>query len=166
MNQLTPAAGVQQPPGLAVSASIPPQGAPAQLPPHVLAAARGVLRVGAAYGGAERRVAPRVRMQLELRLRTSRSIHVAHTIDISMMGVGVLVADCPAQIGEQVIVNLIQPGTSMSFRRDGSVSRVTAVVGGWVHVAVQFVPVDPMREVLFANFMNTAYASLNPGSGG
>lgn len=166
MHQLTPAGGVQQPPGIAASASVPPQGPPAQLPAHVLAAARGVLRIGAAYGGAERRVAPRVSMQLELRLRTSRSIHVAHTIDISMMGVGVLVSDCPAQIGEQVIVNLIQPGTSMSFRRDGSVARVTSVLGGWVHLALQFAPVDPMREVLFANFMNTAYAALNPASGG
>jgi hypothetical protein len=165
MHQLTPAGGVQQPPGVAVSASMPPQGPPAQLPPHVLAAARGILRIGAAYGGAERRVAPRVKMQLELRLRTSRSIHVAHTIDISMMGVGVLVADCPAQIGEQVIVNLIQPGTSMSFRRDGTVSRVTTVLGSWLHVAIHFAPVDPMREVLFANFMNTAYAALNPSSG-
>lgn len=166
MHQLTPAGGVQQPPGIAASASLPPAGPPAQLPPHVLAAARGVLRMGAAYGGPERRGAPRVKMQLELRLRTSRSIHVAHTVDISMMGVGVLVADCPAQLGEQVIVNLIQPGTSMSFRRDGAVSRVTSVLGGWLHVAIQFAPVDPMREVLFANFMNTAYAALNPGSGG
>ncbi len=113
------------------------------------------------YQGPERRRAPRIQMQLELRLRTPRSIHTASTVDVSMTGATIAVADLQAQIGEPVIVNLIQPGTSFSFRRDGILRRVTALEGPWTHAGVEFTPLDPAREVLFAEFMNTAYAHFN-----
>lgn len=112
------------------------------------------------YAGQERRRAPRVHMQLELRLRTRRSIHTAHTVDVSMLGATIIVADHQAQLGETVIVNLIQPGTSFSFRRDGVVKRISVVEGPWSHVGVEFAMLEPVREVLFAEFMNTAYATL------
>lgn len=105
-------------------------------------------------------------MQLELRLRTPRSIHTAHTVDVSMLGATIIVPDQQAQLGETVIVNLIQPGTSFSFRRDGVVKRISSVEGPWSHVGVEFATLEPVREVLFAEFMNTAYATLKgPGAG-
>lgn len=105
-------------------------------------------------------------MQLELRLRTPRSIHTAHTADVSMLGATIIVPDQQAQLGETVIVNLIQPGTSFSFKRDGVVKRISAVQGPWSHVGVEFTMLEPVREVLFAEFMNTAYATLKgPGAG-
>lgn len=114
------------------------------------------------YGGPERRRAPRIDMSLELRLRTPRSIHTAQTVDVSMIGATIVVNDLQAQLGEPVIVNLIQPGTNFSFRRDGVVRRISPVEGPWVHVGVEFAQLEPMREVLFAEFMNAAYAALNP----
>lgn len=108
-------------------------------------------------------------MQLELRLRTPRSIHTAQTADVSMLGATLIVSDLQAQTGEPVIVNLIQPGTSFSFRRDGVLRRIDAVPaaeGSWSHAGVEFGPLDPTRELLFAEFMNTAYATLKGGDGG
>ncbi len=117
----------------------------------------------AQYLGPDRRRAPRVDLRLELRLRTSRSIHTAFTTTVSMLGATVLVPDGQVASGEQVILNLIQPGTSFSFRRDGVVRSVGAAEGGYV-LGVEFLPLDPMREVLFAEFMNTAYSAFHPGS--
>jgi hypothetical protein len=98
---------------------------------------------------------------LELRLRTQRSIHSGYTTEVSMLSAGLLVQESgPMTLGEQVIVNLIQPGTSFSFRRDGTVRRFTPLEGGWCHVGIEFAPLEPMREVLFADFMNVAYATL------
>lgn len=82
-----------------------------------------------------------------------------------MLSAGLLIQDVQATIGEQVIVNLIQPGTSFSFRRDGTIRRTTALEGGWTHLGVEFTALEPMREVLFADFMNVAYATLQ-GKGG
>lgn len=118
-----------------------------------------------AFAGAERRRAPRIPLRLELRLRTPRSIHSGFTTEVSMLSAGILVQELQASIGEQVIVNLIQPGTSFSFRRDGTIRRVTPLEGGWTHIGVEFVALEPMREVLFADFMNVAYATLQ-GKGG
>lgn len=128
----------------------PPLPSPAQAPP-------------APYAGPERRRAPRIGMQLELRLRTPRSIHAAHTVDVSMIGATLIVSELQAQVGEPVIVNLIQPGTSFSFRRDGVIRRVVPVEGPWVHAGIEFSALEPNREVLFAEFMNTAYAVLVGG---
>jgi hypothetical protein len=114
------------------------------------------------YNGPERRRAPRIHMQLELRLRTPRSIHTAHTVSVSMMGATVVVSDLQAQPGETLIINLIQPGTSFSFRRDGVLKRVSPVEGPWVHAGIEFTVLDGARELLFAEFMNTAYATLKP----
>lgn len=112
------------------------------------------------YAGPERRRAPRIGMQLELRVRTPRSIHAAHTVDVSMIGATLIVSELQAQIGEPVIINLIQPGTSFSFRRDGVIRRISPVEGPWVHAGIEFSALEPTREVLFAEFMNTAYSVL------
>ncbi len=112
------------------------------------------------YTGAERRRAPRIALRLELRLRTPRSIHNGYTTEVSMLSAGLLVQDAQVGIGETVILNLIQPGTSFSFRRDGLVKRLTQLEGGWSHLGVEFTPLEPMREVLFADFMNVAFASV------
>src|SRR5690606_31406778 len=117
------------------------------------------------YDGPERRRAPRIHMQLELRLRTPRPLHTAHPVDVSMLRATIAVTDLQAQLGEPVIVNLIQPGTSFSFRRDGVLRRISPVEGPWSHVGVEFGPLEPTREVLFAEFMNAAYATLK-GPGG
>lgn len=117
----------------------------------------------AQYLGPDRRRAPRVDLRLELRLRTSRSIHTAFTTTVSMLGATVIVSDGQVASGEQVILNLIQPGTSFSFRRDGVVRSVGAADGGHM-LGIEFLPLDPMREVLFAEFMNTAYSAFHPGS--
>ena len=82
-----------------------------------------------------------------------------------MLGATLAVLDIQAQIGEPVILNLIQPGTSFSFRRDGVVRRIVPIEGSWSHVGVEFAPLEPVREVLFAEFMNTAYAALKGGGG-
>jgi hypothetical protein len=118
-----------------------------------------------AFAGAERRRAPRIPLRLELRLRTPRSIHSGFTTEVSMLSAGLLIQDVQATVGEQVILNLIQPGTSFSFRRDGTIRRTTALEGGWTHLGVEFTALEPMREVLFADFMNVAYATLQ-GKGG
>lgn len=136
-----------------VSPSVAP---PTATPPPAAPMPRGP------YTGPERRRAPRVAMRIELRLRTPRSIHAAYTADISMLGATLLVEDPQAALGEAVIVNLIQPGTSFSFRRDGIVKRVQPIDARWASVAVEFAPLEPMREMLFADFMNTAYATLQP----
>ncbi len=114
------------------------------------------------YQGQERRCVPRINLQLELRLRTPRSIHTAFTRSVSMVGATVVMLDGEVGIAEQVIVNLIQPGTNFSFKRDGVVRRIQPAADG-LHVGVEFSPLDPMREVLFADFMNTAYATLSSG---
>ena len=77
-----------------------------------------------------------------------------------MLSAGILLQESQITQGDQVIEHLIQPGTSFSFRRDGSVKRITNLDGGWVHVGIEFTPLEPMREVLFADFMNVAYATL------
>lgn len=112
------------------------------------------------YAGPERRRAPRIPMKLELRLRTPRSIHTAFTSDISMIGATVLVSDLQAGVGETLIVNLIQPGTSFSFRRDGTLKWARPLEAPWTQIGVEFLALEQMRELLFAEFMNTAYAAL------
>jgi len=101
-------------------------------------------------------------MRLELRLRTARSIHTAYTVVVSMIGSTLVVSELQGQLGESVILNLIQPGTNFSFRRDGVIRRITPVDPTWSHVGVEFAPLEPMREILFAEFMNTAFAALQP----
>lgn len=140
-------------PGIPAHAPPPPPASPPVQPPAPKAP----------YLGPDRRRAPRVDLRLELRLRTSRSIHTAFTTTVSMLGATVLVSDGQVASGEQVILNLIQPGTSFSFRRDGVVRTVGPTDGGFV-LGIEFLPLDPMREVLFAEFMNTAYAAFHPGS--
>ncbi len=115
----------------------------------------------APYSGPERRRAPRIAMTLELRLRTSRSIHSAYTSDVSMLGATVLVTDFNIPVGEPLILNLIQPGTNFSFRRDGVLKRARPVEAPWTQVGVEFSALEQMREMLFAEFMNAAYAALN-----
>lgn len=168
-------AAAHQPLGAAVSpqtnpslgapgASYPP---PAQTRPSVVP---GPSPVGPSappprpYDGPERRRAPRIAMKLELRLRTPRSIHTAYTVSVSMIGATLAVSELQAQLGETVIVNLIQPGTNFSFRRDGLIRRITPLDATWCHAGVEFTALEPMREVLFAEFMNTAFAALQ-GSG-
>ena len=80
-----------------------------------------------------------------------------------MLSAGVLVHACDAALEEPVILNLIQPRTSFSFRRDGYVRRVSPLQDGWVHLGVEFAALESVREVLFADFMNTAYATLSGG---
>ena len=99
-------------------------------------------------------------MKLELRLRTPRSIHTAFTSDVSMIGATVLVSDLQAGVGESLIVNLIQPGTSFSFRRDGILKWARPLEAPWTQIGVEFSGLEQMRELLFAEFMNTAYAAL------
>ena len=99
-------------------------------------------------------------MKLELRLRTPRSIHTAFTSDVSMIGATVLVSDLQAGVGESLIVNLIQPGTSFSFRRDGILKWARPLEPPWTQIGVEFSQLEQMREMLFAEFMNTAYAAL------
>ena len=123
------------------------------------------LSAGGAFAGAERRRAPRIPLRLELRLRTPRSIHSGYTTEVSMLSAGMLVQDIQIAMGEPVIVNLIQPGTSFSFRRDGVVKRQTPLEGGWTHVGIEFSALEPMREVLFADFMNVAFATLQSKGG-
>jgi len=165
----TPAQGVSIPPPGAGSSIAPkysqaPPPMPSNAPAPTAGASREWARSGPApaYTGPERRRAPRITMRLELRLRTTRSIHTAFTTDVSMLSSGLMVPEWTAAIGEQVILNLIQPGTSFSFRRDGVVKRITAVDAAWTHVGVEFAALEPMREVLFADFMNSAYATLQP----
>lgn len=117
------------------------------------------------YDGPERRRAPRIGMKLELRLRTPRSIHTAYTVSVSMIGATLAVSELQGQLGETVIVNLIQPGTNFSFRRDGIIRRVTPIDATWCHAGVEFAALEPMREVLFAEFMNTAFAALQSTGG-
>ena len=169
----TPAAGIPIAPTTNPNVQIPayaahasarppaPQGTPAiptniSVPPPRLGGRTGQ----APYAGPERRRAPRIAMQLELRLRTTRSIHTAYTTDVSMLSAGVLLSELTSPIGEPVILNLIQPGTNFSFRRDGVIKRITPVDAQWTHIGIEFAPLEPMREVLFADFMNSAYATL------
>jgi hypothetical protein len=145
---------------------------PLMTPPHAMTPPGGVRPSLAGPSAAarpsqspERRRSPRIPLRIELRLRTPRSMHPAFTTEVSMLSAGILVQGAEVAVGEPVIVNLIQPGTSFSFRRDGTIRRVAPVEGGWCHVGIEFAPLEPMREVLFADFMNTAYATLR-GKGG
>ncbi|MFO0549689.1 MAG: PilZ domain-containing protein [Polyangiaceae bacterium] len=145
-------------------AAPPPRTAPSQPPAPPQPPPRSVTSpVRQPYAGPERRRAPRIEMQIELRLRTPRSIHVGFTVDVSMLGATVATQDIQVQPGESVVVNLIQPGTNFSFRRDGIATRLVAIEGNWSHVGVAFNALDPTREVMFAEFMNTAYSTLFPG---
>lgn len=150
-NQLGTNPNVGVPPGLPHT---PAKGIPAAPRPPTQSAPPGP------YTGPERRRAPRIQMKLELRLRTPRSIHTAFTSDVSMIGATVLVSDLQAGPGETLIVNLIQPGTSFSFRRDGILKWARPLEAPWTQIGVEFSGLEQMREMLFAEFMNTAYAAL------
>jgi len=150
-NQLGTNPNVGVPPGLPHT---PAKGIPAAPRPPAQSAPPGP------YAGPERRRAPRIQMKLELRLRTPRSIHTAFTSDVSMIGATILVSDLQAGPGETLIVNLIQPGTSFSFRRDGTLKWARPLEAPWTQIGVEFLALEQMRELLFAEFMNTAYAAL------
>jgi hypothetical protein len=137
----------------------PPPPAPSRpvAPPPTPAAAPGP------YSGPERRRAPRVALAIELRMRTPRAALDGQTFNISMAGILALVNDPSVTPGEPVAINLLQPRTSMTFRRDGMVSRVYPVDGGRMLLGIDFAPLDSMQEVLFADFLNTAYATLTSG---
>lgn len=162
-SSMPPAAGGSIPPRASVPPPLPTTPARPITPPpgaQHLVPPTGPRTGPQAFSGAERRRAPRIPLRLELRLRTPRSIHSGYTTEVSMLSAGILVQEAQVTTGEQVIVNLIQPGTSFSFRRDGTIRRQTSLEGGWVHVGIEFSPLEPMREVLFADFMNVAYATL------
>jgi hypothetical protein len=107
----------------------------------------------------DRRVHRRFAAALELRVRTSHSIHVAESVDMSEGGIRVTGADLQLAAGEQIIVNVVHPESRASFRLDGVVRHrsegASPIVAG-----VQFLPLDEIRAAALLEFIMTALAVL------
>lgn len=84
-------------------------------------------------------------------------MHVAHSIDVSLGGVSLAGTDLALSIGEQVILNLLKPGTILSFRLDAVVRRtLPSPFPGTFAFGFEFLPMDPTRLALFSEFLETA----------
>ena len=111
--------------------------------------------------GAERRRHARFSMPIEIRVRTARSIHIAHGIDASLGGISLCGADLALTIGDQVILNLAQPGTPLSFRLEAVVRRtLPAPHPGTFGYGLEFIKVDDERHTLLTDFFDTARNTL------
>jgi hypothetical protein len=95
-------------------------------------------------------------------MRTPRAALESFTTNISMTGILAIVNDPNVAAGEPVAINLLQPGTSVTFRRDGMITRVQQGARGFA-LGIDFAPVDSMQEVLFADFLNASYMTLTSG---
>lgn len=132
--------------------SAPPPPFPPQPPPLPTAASGS-----APPPGAERRRHARSPMPIEIRVRTTRSIHVAHGIDASLGGISLCGADLALNIGEQIILNLAQPGTPLSFRVEAMVRRtLPAPHPGTFGYGLEFTQLDEVRQTLLSDFFETA----------
>lgn len=84
-------------------------------------------------------------------------MHVAHTIDVSLGGASAAGADLSLSVGEQIIVNLLKPGTILSFRVDAVVRRtLPSPYPGTFAFGFEFLPMEPNRQALFNEFLETA----------
>lgn len=84
-------------------------------------------------------------------------MHVAHSIDVSLGGASIAGGDLALNIGEQVILNLLKPGTILSFRLDAVVRRtLPSPYPSTFAFGFEFLPMDPNRTALFGEFLETA----------
>lgn len=113
----------------------------------------------------DRRQHRRFAAALELRVRTSHSIHVAQSVDMSEGGIMVAGDDLAAEVGAQIIVNVVHPESRASFRLDGVV-RHRSDKDGKVALGVQFLPLDEVRAQALLEFIMTALAVLEERGAG
>ncbi len=122
--------------------------APPPLPPPV-------------FTGADRRRHARFELPIEIRVRTSRSIHVAYGIDASLGGLSLCGSDLALNVGEHLILNLAQPGTPLSFRVEATVRRtVPAPHAGTFGYGVEFVSLEPARRAMLQEFYDASATAL------
>ncbi len=155
---LTPPPPVPPPDGSAADVSFAHPGAPSweherksappPLPPAV-------------FTGADRRRHARFELPIEIRVRTSRSIHVAYGIDASLGGLSLCGSDLALNVGEHLILNLAQPGTPLSFRVEATVQRtVPAPHAGTFGYGVEFVSLEPARRTMLQEFYDASATAL------
>jgi len=107
--------------------------------------------------GKERRRTPRFEAKLEMRLRTSRSIHTAFSHDMSQGGILVLGTDlADIEAGESAVLNVIHPESNASFRLPGTVRRRVDVTATHQQLAIEFDPMDAARSDSLLDFILTA----------
>jgi c-di-GMP-binding flagellar brake protein YcgR len=112
-------------------------------------------------GGVERRRHPRVPLPVDIRIRTTRSMHAATGIDVSLGGVSLCAPDLALNIGDQVILNIAQPGTNFTFRLDAVVRRtLPSPHPGTFAFGFEFLPLDGTRQTLLAEFLEAAAAAV------
>jgi hypothetical protein len=113
------------------------------------------------YAGANRRRHARFSLPIEIRVRTSRSIHTAVGIDASLGGLSLCAADLALSIGETIVLNLAQPGTPLSFRVEAIVRRtLPAPHPGTFGYGVEFSGLDDARQTVLQDFFDTAVSTL------
>jgi len=88
-------------------------------------------------------------------------MHQTHGLDVSLGGVSLCGPDLALTIGEQVILNLSQPGTNFTFRLDAVVRRtLPSPHPGTFAFGCEFLPLDPTRFALLVEFLESATAAL------
>jgi hypothetical protein len=111
--------------------------------------------------GSERRRFPRFAMPVDIRVRTTRAMHVAHGIDISLGGVSLAGANLALSVGDNVILNIAQPGTNFTFRVDAIVRRtLPSPHPGTFGFGLEFAGLDQSRYEMLAQFLDAAAATL------
>ena len=111
----------------------------------------------------ERRRYQRFSFPVDIRVRTSRSMHATRGLDVSLGGVSMCGPDLALNVGEQVILNLSQPGTNFTFRLDAVVRRtLPSPHPGTFAYGCEFLALDPTRFALLVEFLESATASLAP----
>lgn len=105
----------------------------------------------------ERRRTPRFAANLEMRLRTNRSIHTAYSHDMSQGGILVLGTDLTRiEVGEAVVLNVIHPESNASFRLPGTVRRRNDMADNHQQLAIEFDAMDSVRSDALLDFILTA----------
>ena len=116
-----------------------------------------------AFTGANRRRHARFPMPIEIRVRTSHSMHVAYGIDASLGGLSLCGNDLALNVGEHLVLNLAQPGTPLSFRVEATVRRtVPAPHAGTFGYGVEFVSLEPTRQTMLQEFYDASSRALVP----
>jgi len=88
-------------------------------------------------------------------------MHATIGIDISLGGVSLAGAGLALSVGDNVILNIAQPGTNFTFRVDAVVRRtLPSPHQGTFGFGLEFTGLDQTRYEMLAQFLDAAAAAL------
>jgi hypothetical protein len=98
----------------------------------------------------ERRKRPRFAARLEMRVRSTRNIHVAFTRDLSQSGLFMEGGpDLAIELGEQLVFNIVRPESRASVRVTGQARHKRAIGSGMGYgIAFDPMPAELEQEML------------------